>query len=248
MGFLRFIRFAVLVFVLGGLGGLFFNYVAVPWLLNISPFSKIEFLHNIKDGVTIVKPIEQVIVRETQSRQKVFTNAARFIGRATVYDAQTKTPRVAAGGSLVTSDGGFITLSRVALELGEIEIAYNGQTLSARATKIDAAKGLALLKVDGAGFPTPQFREEELQLGSELFFLWQEPKGASRLQESYVSKAPNAQSLFVSDVSEIPPMDQGGQGALLFDGEGKLAALLEFGIDGKPRFIPATIVKSFLEQ
>lgn len=118
--------FVLLVLVLGGIGGVFFERYFVPRLAANQYFSHLDFLKKATERVTIINKTEQIVVREDDSVEKIVSQPATAVvnivalptdepavkGSAVTLGAAAEQV-VTTSGVLLTNDGLVVTYSEL---------------------------------------------------------------------------------------------------------------------------------------
>ncbi|MCX6763518.1 MAG: hypothetical protein NTZ97_02180, partial [Candidatus Moranbacteria bacterium] len=98
--------FFILIFFIGGIGGVFMDHYILPHLAATRLFSKYDFLRQYSEGVTVINRTEQVLVKEDASVEKISSQVASSMVNILSYkkmDAKNGT------GVIATSDGLIMT-------------------------------------------------------------------------------------------------------------------------------------------
>jgi S1-C subfamily serine protease len=178
------IGFWVLVFLAGGIAGVLFNQLLVPWLAGFSPFNKIDWLANLHDGVTIVNKTERVYISQDAAYQETISrlgNSVVAIRAERHYRLNGKkqvplaTPEVLAEGSgfILTGDGLIATAGvLVPFETTRVIIIRDGKETEAQIVKKDGQNNLALLKIGDTNLPVVGLGDTTaIDLGQMLFLI-----------------------------------------------------------------------------
>ncbi|MBU1015291.1 serine protease [Patescibacteria group bacterium] len=231
----------LLVFCLGAAGGLWAQAFVLPYLATHEPFEGWGFVEEWNRRITVVRPIEQIIVREGEGMERVLEQAQRTaVGvRSTVGVAILE-----GSGIIATSDGLVVTLATL-VPPGSAQTVYvEGGIESAQVLKRDLQKNLALLKLDRSGLRTAEFsREEEVRLGTTLFLAGKimEEDEVFSVANAGVVKSLSKEALRTSmmDTTLL-------NGSPLFTIEGRIAGMAIVSPDGTVRAISASVLRSFL--
>ena len=231
----------LLIVILGGLGGIFFERTLVPWLAEREPFSRIPSLTI--ERTTIVNPKQEIIINEAQALE-VATRAVyptlvvveRLATDGTILDA--------ASGVVLTSDGVVITTDEILRPEAAYRILRERDNVSAEVVADDPLLGVLMLRADVSGWPVADFAESrDLALGKRLFLLagFDDPKYetlVAELQEGAITKVEG----------EVGPEVSGdllGEhvGAPVFTIEGRL-----MGLVGVEELVSAESIRQFFNE
>lgn len=108
----RIISFLILIFLLGGLGGIFFERFALPQLLATPFLQKLGLLDSVAERTTIINRTEQVVVQEDSSVEGVIAQPETTV--VTLFypeerSGRTLVPGTMRSGVLMTNDGVLAT-------------------------------------------------------------------------------------------------------------------------------------------
>jgi serine protease Do len=168
---LLFGAFSVFVFVVGGLGGIFFRDRAIPYMLASFPsISRMDVFRNIVGNTTVIERKEQLIVREDDSVDAIVSQPA-----TAVVNIISAVPKGATGavfqegksrtGVLLTNDGIIVTygdpLAEEAGPSGQAPLTtaafhallHDGSSHEALFVGYDRLTNLAFFRIDGNDFP-----------------------------------------------------------------------------------------------
>lgn len=161
----KIIGFWLLVFLVGGLSGVFFSRAFLPWLASFSPFNKVAWLCNVNDATTIINKTERVYI----SQETAYQEAINKVGNAAVAVLIGAKP-IAGSGFILTGDGLIATANFSAPKGSKILVMRNDKRYEARLIKQDKANNLALLKIDANNLPVADFSDSgSLRLGEKVF-------------------------------------------------------------------------------
>ncbi len=110
-----FVFLAFFVFILGGIGGVFFERSVMPRLAASSYFSKFSFFKQDAEHVTVINKTEQIVIREDDSVEKIVSQPATAVVNIIALPSQTKDAKGnvstlgAAAEAVVTTTGVFLT-------------------------------------------------------------------------------------------------------------------------------------------
>jgi len=236
------VLFWVIVFLVGGLSGVFFNRSFVPWLTSFSPFNKITWLANAKDGTTIINKIEKVYI----TQETAFQDAIGKVGNSVVAIMVERTGRqpIENSGFILTGDGLIATANFTLAKNAKILVLRGDKEYEAQLVKQDAASNLALLKINANDLPVTDFGDSNnLRLGEKVFLT-----GAAKISNSFTRFAN------LGFVRELAPelsltfTDSSlADGAPLSNIEGKVLGLCLIDKQGNIKVVGVERIKTLLQ-
>lgn len=158
----------LLIFVLGGIGGMIGSLWLAPILADISPFSKIGWLANSKDGVTIINKTERVYISE----DKAFVEGLDKLKPSMVGVQSFVSGKLVSEGNgfILTSDGLVVTSSLLVPPKASVKVLINNQVNEASVLKSEQNSGLALLKISQTNLtPVALAQVADIYQGQSLF-------------------------------------------------------------------------------
>jgi serine protease Do len=165
---LKGLLFILLIFVVGGVGGVFFDQRVLPFIRTNRYLSKIDFLQKTAENVTIINKTEQITIKEDDSINEIASQASNavvnIISVSTATDALNKTPKIAdqsATGIVVTSDGMIATYREAIIEKNAKYKAflYDGSNFDASLVGIDEFSNMAFLKINASNLTAISFAD-----------------------------------------------------------------------------------------
>jgi len=147
----------LLVFLIGGMGGVYFNQQILPFIRTNKYLSRINFLERVAENVTVINKTEQVTIKEDDSINEVASQASNavvnIISVASQKDPLTKTMKnvdQSGTGVVVTSDGLIVTYRSAIIEKDASYqvFLFNGKNYEANLVGVDEFSNLAFLKID----------------------------------------------------------------------------------------------------
>ncbi len=155
----KIIAWTVLIFILGGIGGIFMNNYLFPRLSHQAFFEKIPFLKKASENITIINKTEQVTVKEDDSVNQIASRAATAVVNIISIDSTSSLSGRSGSGILVTGDGVIVTYRDVILEKNATYdvILYDNQEYPAKLLAIDEFTNLAYLKIETTNLPAIEF-------------------------------------------------------------------------------------------
>ena len=158
----------IVVFILGGFGGVFFSDIIVPKL----PWSNVSWIEKAKDRTIIINKTEEVLIEESKATSKLIEESSRYI--VTIKSFIDDRIISSGAGFVVSSDGLILTRREVVSQgEGKISVDLGGDVFSAEIFKRLDDFGLVLLKSDAINVPVVSFSEDKGNslLGKKVFLL-----------------------------------------------------------------------------
>jgi serine protease Do len=154
--------FVVAIFLLGGLGGVFFERFVLPALSSVEALSDYSLFKKAGERTTVINKTEQVVIREDDSVERIISQpATAVVNVVTVFDESTKAkqPSPAIGGRqvetrtgvLLTNDGLIVTYTNVAPEKEGVRysvLLFDGKNYGARLVGYDTLTNLAYFHLE----------------------------------------------------------------------------------------------------
>lgn len=156
----------LLIFVVGGMGGVYFDQQVLPMIRTSKFLSRIGFLARTAENVTVINKTEQVTIKEDDSINEVASHASNsvvnIISFAQQKDPITKTAKSvdqSGSGVIVTSDGMIVTYRSAIIEKDATYqvMLFNGTNYEAKLKGIDEFSNLAFLKIDAQNLTAISF-------------------------------------------------------------------------------------------
>jgi S1-C subfamily serine protease len=175
--------FLAAVLLTGAIGGVLGSQFLLPWLVGLPIFSKINWIKNGCEGVTVINRTEKVIVTENQGIEEAISRASGTV--AGVISENTEKiikgkrttlpePEILAQGTgiFISSDGLLATPDLFVPEGAQKIIILTGdKQLEAKIIQRDQKNGLVLLKIEESNLPVLPFFEGDLKLGERIFLI-----------------------------------------------------------------------------
>lgn len=161
----------VAILIIGGLGGVFADRVFLPYLANLSFFSKIEFIKKAGSGTTIINKTEEIFITENIAIEQAID---KIIPSLVVIQAYKDKKLITQGsGFIATSDGLVVTAADLlAVRADQYLILQKERFLIGQIIKKDSVNNLALLKVEETNLPVVAFADlEALGLGQRIILI-----------------------------------------------------------------------------
>lgn len=181
MKFRKKISFLILVFIVGGLGGVITNRYVFPYLASTEPFCNSNLFKKISDQVTVINRTEQVYMKEEFSLEKVVSQASSSVVGVTIYKDPQKYPsrkNISAeavwkiSGVVGTSDGIIMTYFDPDIfsdaESWKYKVSTkNGDIYDAEFWGTDSFSNLAFLKINANNLTAISFSASSSDLPGE---------------------------------------------------------------------------------
>jgi len=170
----KWIGIAISIFILGGIGGVFFDRSFLPWLAVQRGLDRVGFLKRAADNVTIINKTEQVVVQEdnslgtivSQPATAVVTLIPRLTSTTEKNAQQTKKNPVT--GVLLTNDGVIVTYREQGTVETNIEpmtaLLFDGSSHEARFIGLDPLTELAFFRIDVVDVPSISLADSDSAL------------------------------------------------------------------------------------
>lgn len=169
------------IFILGGIGGVFFDQSILPMIKTNRYLSEIDFLQKTAENVTVINKTEQITIEENDSIAEVAsrpaTSVVSIISLANKDEFQKNsfnrldTSEKSGSGIIATSDGVIVTYRNAILEenANYFVFLYDGNRYNAQLMGIDEFTNLAYLKIDASNLPVIAFaNSNDYKAGKKL--------------------------------------------------------------------------------
>lgn len=173
------IFFILVIFVVGGVGGVYFDQRVLPFIRTNRFLSKIDFLQRASENVTVINKTEQVTIKEGDSIDEVGSQASNavvnIVSTTQALDPLTKTQKISdqsSAGIIVTSDGLIATYRTAIIEKNaKYQIfLYDGNHYDATLVGIDNFTNLAFLKIEANNLTAISFaNSDDVRAGKKIF-------------------------------------------------------------------------------
>lgn len=233
----------VLIFIIGGLGGIAGERIFFPYLASKPFFSKFRFVRAY--GTTIINEEKKITIRENEvledaiekvSNQVVVVEAVGSLGH----------PIESATGFLLTGDGIVATTNAVLPAGLTYEVRIDGDKVPASILIRDSRKGIALLKVERSNLPVVTFTPESSPLLGETVFLVAKAFEGERLGRFVnvgVVRSEEGENISSTMREERREAD----GSPLFDIEGRVVGINIFNTKGEFTTVSLKNVQSLMD-
>lgn len=171
------------IFILGGIGGVFFDQSILPMIRTSRYLSKIDFLQKTAENVTVINKTEQITIKENDSINELAARPGTavvnivslpVVENAAVQKINDRNPllkEISGTGIVVTSDGVIVTYRSAIIEKNAkyTVFLYDGNKFEASLMGIDEFTNLAYLKIDASNLPVMGFADSnEYKPGKKL--------------------------------------------------------------------------------
>lgn len=233
-----------LILIIGGLGGILADQFLLPYLATISPFSKIEFIRQARDGTTIINKTEEIIITENTALEEAVDKVSPCLVAIQAYQ---NNKLISQGtGFIVTSDGLVITANDlVPVKANQYLVFRNGHSLTAQVVKNDLEKDLVLVKVAESNLPVVSLAEvEDLRLGQRVILIGVDKTkdNFSRFVNLGIIRSIN-QGILKLNLTEENSLANGGP---LINIKGEVVGLNLIDQQGLIKTIPASRIKALI--
>lgn len=234
----------MLILIIGGLGGIFADRAFLPYLANISPFSKLEFIKRAGNNTTIINKTEEVYIIENTALEQAIDKVEPSL--VVVQSYRNKEPISRGSGFIVTSDGLVLTAADLILDQADqYLVLQRDRFLIARLLKKDSINNLALLKVDEANLPVVALADlADLRLGENIILV-----GAQMANNNFyyfvnigTIRSIESETLTVN----LDEKNQRANGGSLINIRGEVIGLNLVDEQGLVRTMPANEIKKFI--
>lgn len=182
---LIFTLLALIVLILGGVGGVFFERSLVPRLAATEYFGSLDFFKKAAEHVTVVNKTEQIVIREDDTVERIVSQPATAVvnivalpgvkgtkGSTAALGAAAETV-VTTTGVLLTNDGLVVTYSELPFDTEKTEysiLLYDGSIHQATFAGRDRLTNLSFFRVsDASNTPAIAFaNSDDARVGRKL--------------------------------------------------------------------------------
>ncbi len=166
------------IFFIGGVGGVFFEHSFLPRLAASRFFSRLTWVKNASENITIINKTEQVTIREDDSVEQVVSQPATAVVKIIALRGVSKGAKSSAirenkstTGVLVTNDG-VVATYRDALYEGDAKylvLLASGQSYDATLIGSDPLTNLVFLRIPADNLPAISFaNSDDARVGKKL--------------------------------------------------------------------------------
>lgn len=182
---LLFSLLAIIVLILGGVGGVFFERSLVPRLAATEYFANWDFFKKASEHVTVINKTEQIVIREDDTVERIVSQPAtavvNIVALPGVKGAKGSTAALGAAaetvvtttGVLLTNDGLVVTYSELPFDTEKTEysiLLYDGSIHQATFAGRDKLTNLSFFRVsDASNTPAIAFaNSDDARVGRKL--------------------------------------------------------------------------------
>lgn len=178
--FIFFLFVSVVIFVLGGIGGVFFDRYAVSRLASVSILAKTGIFKKLNDRVTIINKTETLVVREDDSVEKIVSQPATAVVNIVALSKEdfsiSSVKEKTTEGVLLTNDGVIATYSEKPIDSKDSRyfvLLFDGTNHPADFIGYDSLTNLAFFRLsDGANTPAIAFANSlDARVGKKLIII-----------------------------------------------------------------------------
>jgi len=174
----KFVAVVLAIFVIGGVGGVYFDQKVLPFIRTSRYLSKFDFLKHTAENVTVIRTTEQVTIKDGESVSEISSQASNatvnILSLGSQKDPLTKLIKKtdkAGTGVVVTSDGTIVTYRGAIIEKDATYkiFLHDGSYYDATLLGIDSFTDLAYLKVNAPNLTAISFGDSlTIQPGKKL--------------------------------------------------------------------------------
>ncbi|EKD58927.1 MAG: hypothetical protein ACD_56C00026G0002 [uncultured bacterium] len=168
----------LLIFTVGGIGGVYFDQQVLPIIRTNKFLSRIGFLARTAENVTVINKTEQITIKEDDSINEVASQASNAVANIVSVSKSKdsisksiKTTDQSGTGVVVTNDGVLVTYRSAIIEKDATYnvFLFNGNNYEAKLIGIDEFTNLAFLKIDASNLTAISFGDSsEVRPGKKI--------------------------------------------------------------------------------
>ena len=234
-----------LILLLGGLGGLLTN-MSLYYLSDIAPFSRLEFIKNLKEGTTIINKTEEIVISKNEGLQEAILKI-----QPSLVGVVNSVTEEQISGFVLTSDGLIVSSADILTSSGKYLIYQDSWQAEASLVKKDLQNNLALFKIEKDNLSVVSLGGlDQLSLGQMVILNGLEVKETSDSFKSFhfinlgTVRSIKDSSLAVN-LSEKSQIANGGP---LIDIEGRVIGLNLVNSQGFVKSVPVAKISQLLEE
>ena len=238
----------IFIFVIGGMGGIFFDRLALPYLAHTRLGDRFPALKRAGERTTIINKTEVIKIEESGAIPEL---AGRVQHAALAVEVTRRIklgPRTASSTTelttalALTSDGLLLLPLDESYSTGTIHLIDGGKRIRLEALSTNTTVGVMLLRAPGKQFAPLAFSDTEPVLGTRLFALSRE-RAADEIVPFFQATMLSAfTSKFFRVSSPLP------RSAILVNFEGEVAGLSFRNNAGSDGIIPSAALRSISEE
>lgn len=247
----KLIVFVAVVFLVGGLGGVWLDRILLPNLLIKYPaLNQYAYLKKVNERTTVVRETEEVKITQETGTADAIEKVLPSVAEILVKDASGQFVKIGTG-IILTSDGYLITpLKNIYTGQNlntEIQVKLkDGRTDMAKIISQDTDYSLAMLKIEENNLPViPYADSDSLRLGEKLIIVDDAivTDIISKIVEDYKMPGSTDSSL-QKRIQIVQDLGQNFSGAAVINLEGKLV-----GVEQETNIIiPIDEIKNYIAQ
>ena len=210
------LSFWALVFVVGGLAGIFGSHIFLPWAAGLSVFKNIDWVRQIKQGTTVINRAEKIYITDEMASQdavgKLINSSVEIISFREYKKVGNKEmllpipEKIARGSGLILTGDGMIatSLSLIPIEASKIIVKNDSESLEAEILKKDEISNLVLLKIAKTNLPVAAIGDyKDLRLGEKTILVGREGDSGSSFTDNGFVRKKNPLAIQFSDAKSI---------------------------------------------
>jgi len=177
----------IVIFALGGIGGVFFDKYLIPILGKCKFFENYDIFQKMEKNTTIINKTETIVVRDDNLINEISSNASSSIVKIFSFTNEIKlqnkfakkSKKESAGkkgsGVILTNDGVIVTYRSNIIEdkdaIYKVAI-FDGSIFEAKLLGVDNFTNLAYLHVEGINLPAIPFaNSDDVNLGKKVIVM-----------------------------------------------------------------------------
>ncbi len=241
---LRILKMVIIlaVFALGALGGTWAQVFLMPYLAFHPSFQQWEFVRNWNKRTTVVKEVNEVVIRLDDAAGRVATRAEDIV---VGVESRGENRIITGSGFAVTSDGFILTEAHVVPQGYETRVYLReGETfVRAQVLKRDFQHNLAIIKIEVKNLQTGGFSDfDSIRLGAPVVMVAKSLEAGELItlvnQGSVRAKSKTLVRTNIFDKNTLG-------GSPLFNLEGDIVGLSKFEPNGRLVAIPTSVLRAF---
>jgi len=157
----RVIGIGVMIFIIGGLGGLMIDYLIFSKAITHPTWSQNKIIKAIDSRVGVVKTVEKIIVADNESIADIASRAAGTV--VYIETIRSDGTRVTGNGIVISSDGVIATVTDVVAAKDDVTYVKlaDGTVHDVSSIFLDSYNGVALLRIDAENLATISFANSD---------------------------------------------------------------------------------------
>ncbi len=157
----KFIGIGLLIFIIGGLGGVFLNYMLISRVVADPELSHNPIIKALDQRVQIIKSTEKIIVAETESIADIASRASTTVAYVESVDAQNIV--TSGNGIVISSDGVIATTTSVVPKNNIVQYIKlsDGAVYDVVEADVDEYTGIVFLRIEANDLATISFANSD---------------------------------------------------------------------------------------